>query len=135
MSQERKKRILIADDEEPVVRIVTVNLELEGYEVIPAYDGAEAWEKIKSEKPDLAILDIMMPEMDGWEVLEKIRSDPELKDMPVIMLTALAQAPDISRSWEMGAESHLTKPFDPLELITLVRRLLKVKEEGSAEEK
>ena len=124
---EGKARILVADDEEPVVRIVATNLELEGYEVIPAYDGAEAWRKIKEEKPDLVILDIMMPEMDGWEVLEKIRSDPELRDTPVIMLTALAQAHDIAKSWEVGADSHLVKPFDPLELVTMVRRLLETR--------
>lgn len=122
--ERRKPRILVADDEEPVVRIVSVNLEIEGYEVIPAYDGAEAWEKIKKEKPDLVILDIMMPEMDGWEVLRRMKADPELRDIPAIMLTALAQAHDIATSWETGADSHLVKPFDPLELVTLVRRLL-----------
>ena len=128
MGERKRARILVVDDEPEIVKAIRTNLEMEGYEVLEAYNGPDALRIAREERPDLMVLDVLMPEMDGWEVLEKMRADPEFRDTPVIMLTALAQAHDIARSWEVGADSHLVKPFDPLELITLVKRLLRSKQ-------
>ena len=118
------KKILAVDDERHIVRLVQVNLERQGYEVITAFDGREALEKIESEKPDLVILDVMMPYMDGFEVLQAIRKNPDISTLPVIMLTAKAQDADVFRGWQQGVDTYLTKPFNPMELISFVRRIL-----------
>lgn len=115
------KKILVVDDEEHVVAAIVTNLQLEGYEVIPAYNGTEALELVREEKPDLVVLDVMMPEMNGWEVLQSLKTDPATEDLPVIMLTALSQDRDIERGWELEANAYLTKPFDPAKLIRIVR--------------
>ena len=117
------KKILIVDDERHIVRLVEVNLERAGYDVISAYDGIEALEKVESEKPEMIILDVMMPRMDGFEVLKKLRSDAATKEIPVIMLTAKAQDADIFKGWSSGVDSYLTKPFNPRELLTFVERI------------
>lgn len=115
------KKILVVDDEEHVVAAIVTNLQLEGYEVIPAYNGAEALELVTEEQPDLIVLDVMMPEMNGWEVLERLKNDPATEQLPVIMLTALSQDRDIEKGWELEANAYLTKPFDPAKLIRIVR--------------
>jgi DNA-binding response OmpR family regulator len=115
------KKILVVDDEEHVVAAIVTNLQLEGYEVIPAYNGAEALELVREEKPDLVVLDVMMPEMSGWEVLQNLKNNPATENLPVIMLTALSQDRDIERGWELEANAYLTKPFDPAKLIRIVR--------------
>lgn len=119
------KKILAVDDERHIVRLVQVNLERQGYEVVTAFDGKEALEKIASENPDLVVLDVMMPYMDGFEVLQTIRKNPETRELPVIMLTAKAQDADVFRGWQQGVDCYLTKPFNPMELITFVRRIFK----------
>ena len=119
------KKILAVDDERHIVRLVQVNLERQGYEVVTAFDGKEALEKIASENPDLVVLDVMMPYMDGFEVLQTIRKNPETRELPVIMLTAKAQDADVFRGWQQGVDCYLTKPFNPRELITFVRRICK----------
>ena len=96
-----------------------------------AHDGIEALRKIREEKPDLVLLDVMMPEMDGWTVLERIRADEETADLPVIMLTALAQDADIEKGTLLGCDVYITKPFEPTDLINAVRRML----EGIEEER
>ena len=99
---------------------------LEGYEVVAtAADGKEALVKIAELKPDLVILDIMMPKMDGLEVCRRLRADPELAGIPVILLSARAQDMDIREGLEIGASAYLTKPFDPVELLEVVGRLAK----------
>lgn len=118
------KKILAVDDERHIVRLVQVNLERQGYEVITAFDGREALEKIESEKPDLVILDVMMPYMDGFEVLQAIRKNPDISTLPVIMLTAKAQDADVFRGWQQGVDTYLTKPFNPMELLSFVKRIL-----------
>ncbi len=117
------KKILAVDDERHIVRLVEVNLQRAGYEVVTAYDGREALEKVKAEKPDLVVLDVMMPYMDGFEVLKNLKADPETADIPVIMLTAKAQDADVFRGWQSGVDCYLTKPFNPMELLTFVKRI------------
>jgi two-component system, OmpR family, alkaline phosphatase synthesis response regulator PhoP len=117
------KKILVVDDERHIVRLVEVNLVKEGYQVLTAFDGVEALEKVQAEKPDMVILDVMMPRMDGFEVLKKLQADPKTAEIPIIMLTAKAQDADIFRGWSSGVSSYLTKPFNPRELLTFVERI------------
>lgn len=124
-------KILTCDDEKHIVRLIQVNLERQGYEVITAYNGVECLEKVKEEHPDLIVLDVMMPEMTGFEVLEALKKDPETESIPVIMLTARAQDSDVLRGWQSGVECYLTKPFNPMELIAFVKRIFSM-EEGNA---
>ncbi len=123
------KKILVVDDERHIVRLVQVNLDRAGYEVLVAYDGIEALEKVSEDKPDMVILDVMMPRMDGLEVLKKLQADEDTKDIPVIMLTAKAQDADIFKGWSSGVSSYLTKPFNPRELLTFVERIFQSVEE------
>lgn len=124
------RKILVVDDERHIVRLVQVNLEKVGYQVVTAYDGVEALEQVAKERPDMIILDVMMPRMDGFEVLKKLQADSQTRDIPVIMLTAKAQDADIFRGWSSGVSSYLTKPFNPRELLTFVQRIFQSLEEG-----
>jgi len=124
------KKILVVDDERHIVRLVEVNLTRAGYDVLTAYDGVEALEKVKEDEPDMIVLDVMMPRMDGFEVLKRLQADPDTQDIPVIMLTAKAQDADIFRGWSSGVSSYLTKPFNPRELLTFVERIFQSLEEG-----
>ncbi|MCA1595530.1 MAG: response regulator [Chloroflexi bacterium] len=119
------KKILAVDDEKHIVRLVQVNLERAGYQVATAYDGVDALEKVKSEHPDMIVCDVMMPRMDGFEVLRHLKSDPATKDIPVIMLTAKAQDADVLKGWTSGVDCYLTKPFNPMELLSFVKRIFK----------
>lgn len=125
------KKILAVDDERHIVRLVQVNLERQGYEVVTAYDGKEALEKVESEQPDLIVLDVMMPYMDGFEVLQNLKKNQSTRDIPVIMLTAKAQDADVFRGWQSGVDCYLTKPFNPMELTAFVRRIFKSLEDGN----
>ncbi len=116
-------KILVCDDERHIVRLIQVNLERQGWNVVTAYDGKEGLEKVASEKPDLLVLDVMMPYMDGFEVLKSIRKDPSTEKLPVIMLTAKAQDKDVFEGYHYGADMYLTKPFNPRELVTFVKRI------------
>jgi len=116
-------KILVCDDERHIVRLIQVNLEKQGYQVVTAYDGKEGLEKIRAEKPNLVVLDVMMPYMDGFEVLKSLRKDPEFETLPVIMLTAKAQDKDVFEGYHYGADMYLTKPFNPMELVTFVKRI------------
>lgn len=118
------KKILVVDDERSIVRLVQINLERQGYEVVTAYDGKEALDKVESERPDMLVLDVMMPFMDGFEVLEAMKKDPRNRDIPIIMLTAKAQDADVYQGWAKGVHSYLTKPFNPMELLSFVKRIL-----------
>jgi len=117
-------KILVCDDERHIVRLIQVNLERQGWEVVTAYDGKEGLEKIKAIKPDLVVLDVMMPYMDGFEVLKSLRREPEFQELPVIMLTAKAQDKDVFEGYHYGADMYLTKPFNPMELVTFVKRII-----------
>ena len=113
--------ILVVDDEPGKVDIARTNLEGLGYRVVSAGNGLEALELIRQESPDLVILDILMPEMDGWEVLEKVEADPEMAGIPIIMLTARVSDEDVLRGLESGAVEYMTKPFYPQELVAAVK--------------
>ena len=119
------KRVLVVDDDRVIQQLLQVNLELEGYDVVAtASDGREALDKIGTLKPDLVILDVMMPKMDGLEVCRHLKADPKLASIPVILLSARAQDLDIREGLDIGANAYLTKPFDPVELLDVVGRLL-----------
>ena len=123
------KKILAVDDERHIVRLVQVNLERQGYTVVTAYDGKEALEKVEAEQPDLIVLDVMMPYMDGFEVLHILRKNPATRELPVILLTAKANDHDIYYGWQSGADCYLTKPFNPMELINFVKRIFEAQQE------
>ena len=118
----QKQRILIADDEERIVSLVKDFLTASGYETSTAFDGEEALNKAKNEHIDLAILDIMMPSLNGWEVTEKIR---EFSDMPIIILSARSEEFDLLEGFSKGADEYVTKPFSPAVLVKRVEALLK----------
>jgi len=122
MSTEERKHVLVVDDEPRMVRFIRMNLELEGYQVSTASNGIEALEKLREELPDLVILDIMMPELDGYETLERIR---QTSNVPVIMLTVKAEEEDKVRGLELGADDYVTKPFSPRELASRVKAALR----------
>jgi len=128
------RKILTCDDEKHIVRLIQVNLERQGYDVITAYNGAECLEKVAGDRPDLIVLDVMMPEMTGFEVLEALKKNPDTAEIPVIMLTARAQDADVLRGWQSGVECYLTKPFNPMELIAFVKRIFSM-EDNKVEEK
>jgi len=119
---EERKHILVVDDEARMVRFVRMNLELEGYQVSTAANGTEALDKVREELPDLVLLDVMMPEMDGYETLERIR---QVSSVPVIMLTVKAEEEDKVRGLELGADDYVTKPFSPRELASRVKAALR----------
>ncbi len=126
-------KILAVDDEKNILRLVKVNLQKEGYEVATATTGREALQQIERDQPDLVIMDVMMPEMGGFEALREMKSNPESAEIPVIMLTAKAQDADVFKGWKSGADLYLTKPFNPQELLTFVKRILqdKTKDDGA----
>ena len=122
MASEEKRLVLVVDDEPRMVRFVQMNLELEGYRVSTASGGLEALDRVREEIPDLVLLDIMMPEMDGYETLERIR---QVSSVPVIMLTVKAEEEDKVRGLELGADDYVTKPFSPRELMSRVKAALR----------
>ncbi len=119
-----KKKVLVVDDEAAIVKLVSVYLSKEGYSVVGAFDGVEALEKVEQEKPDLVVLDISMPKMDGWEVCERMKKNPSTKDIPIIMLTALGYLAEEFRGLKMGAVRYITKPFSSKELVSAVNKIL-----------
>jgi len=116
-------RVLVVDDDAVIRQLVVVNLELEGFEVHTAVDGADCLEQVREIAPQVITLDIMMPKIDGWDVAARLREDPATADIKVIMLTARAQEADVKRGARAGVDYYLTKPFDPDELVGVVRRL------------
>ena len=116
-------RILVADDEKLLVKGIKFNLENEGYQVDVGSDGVEAVEKARNQQYDLIILDLMMPRLDGWETAIQLRKSPETAHIKVVLITARAQEEDILRGRNVGADAYLTKPFDPGEMIRVVREL------------
>jgi two-component system alkaline phosphatase synthesis response regulator PhoP/two-component system response regulator VicR len=121
----------VVDDERPIVMVIETNLKISGYEVLTAYNGRDAVELVRSQRPDLVLLDVIMPEMDGWEALQQIRGDqdPEIASTPIVMLTALDRDRDILRGYEYGVDIYLTKPFEPEELLEIVARVLEARDE------
>jgi two-component system KDP operon response regulator KdpE len=120
--REQDKTILVVDDEPRIVEAVGMNLELEGYQVSSASNGYEALQKLTEDLPDLVILDVMMPEVDGFETLRKIR---EVSTVPVIMLTVRGEEIDKVKGLDLGADDYITKPFNPKELVLRIRAVLR----------
>ena len=116
-------RVLVVDDDDVIRQLICVNLELEGFEVHMAVDGLDALEKVREVDPAVVTLDIMMPRLDGWDAAARLRSDPETAHVKVVLLSARAQEADLKRGSRLGVDHYLTKPFDPDELISVVRRL------------
>ena len=116
-------RVLVVDDDDVIRQLITVNLELEGFEVATAVDGQDCLDKVKDVRPDVVTLDIMMPRLDGWEAAGRLRADPDTAGIKVVLLSARAQEADLERGSRIGVDAYLTKPFDPDELIATVRRL------------
>jgi DNA-binding response OmpR family regulator len=118
------QRILAVDDEEHIVRLLQIRLQAVGYEVSPAYDGETALQRVAECPPDLILMDVMMPKVDGFEVLSRLKANPETAAIPVIMLTARGQFEDLRRGYEDGAEWYINKPFDMTELEWFVRKVI-----------
>ena len=123
-----RRRILVVDDEERMVRFIRMNLEHDGFQVSEAFNGKQAIQKIRDVTPDLILLDVMMPDLDGFEVLETVR---EVSQVPVIMLTAKGEEDDRVRGLELGADDYVTKPFSPRELVSRVKAVLRRTEAAS----
>jgi len=119
-----KGRILVVDDEIYIVHILDFSLGMEGYEVVTALDGEQALEKARSEKPDLIVLDIMMPKLDGYETCKRLKADAETKDVPVILLSAKGRNVDQKVGFEVGADDYITKPFSPRKLVERINAIL-----------
>jgi len=119
------RRILIVDDEKELVEMLKMRLEAADYEVSIAYDGQEALDKARKEKPDLIILDLMLPKIDGYKVCRMLKFDEKYKFIPIILFTARAQETDVKLGAEVGAEAYITKPFDPPTLLAKIKELLK----------
>ncbi len=123
MSEDQvRNKILVVDDEERMVRFIRLNLEHDGFQVVEAYKGSQAIQVLRDQLPDLVLLDVMMPDLDGFEVLKMIR---EINSVPVIMLTAKSEEDDKVHGLELGADDYITKPFSPRELVSRVRAVLR----------
>lgn len=120
MAEPTVPRVVVADDDPDIVEILKLNLTAVGYQVLVASDGESARDLVLRAKPDLVVLDVMMPKMDGFEVLAAIRARPQTRDIPVVMLTARSGDKDVWQGWESGADYYITKPFDLEELLRFI---------------
>ncbi|MCX7967570.1 MAG: response regulator [Armatimonadetes bacterium] len=127
----QKVKVLVADDDPAIQELIRLNLEVQGYQVVVASNGVETVRKALSERPDLIILDILMPEMDGYEVMRLLKNSEETSNIPIIVLTAYASDAGALVSWMEGAEGYLAKPFNPDELLMLVERVLSSPEKSA----
>jgi DNA-binding response OmpR family regulator len=127
-------KVLVIDDEAPIRLLCRVNLEAEHIEVLEAEDGPEGLELARSEQPDVILLDVMMPGLDGWEVLQRLLEDDQTREIPIVFLTARAELRDRARGLELGGVDYVTKPFNPTELAPLVQGLIERVERGEREE-
>lgn len=132
MATVSNKKILVVDDEERMLRFIRLNLEHDGFQVIEAVKGHEALDKMRTGMPDMILLDVMLPDLDGFEVLKMVR---EMSNIPIIMLTAKGEEDDRVKGLELGADDYVTKPFSPRELVSRVKAVLRrVETEGNEEE-
>jgi two-component system alkaline phosphatase synthesis response regulator PhoP len=126
------QRILVVDDDHDIVRLVRAYLEKAGYQVLTAYDGKTAVQILRHDRPALVVLDLMLPDQDGWDITRQVRSDPALADTPIIMLTARIDDTDKIIGLELGADDYVTKPFNPREVVARVRSVLRRSRGNSA---
>ena len=124
VNENAKTRVLVIDDEAPIRLLCRVNLEAEGMQVLEAGDGPAGLAEARSSRPDVILLDVMMPGLDGWAVAEELVDDASTQDIPIVFLTARAELRDRARGLELGGVDYVTKPFNPVELASLVRGLL-----------
>ncbi len=117
-------RVLVVDDDPQVLKLLRVNFELEGYDVLTATNGEEALELVGRDSPDAVVCDVMMPGIDGLEVVRRLRAQPDTAGLPLVVVSAKAQRADVSYGLELGADAYVTKPFDPSELLSVVAELL-----------
>jgi len=127
-------RVLVIDDEAPIRLLCRVNLEAEGMSVLEAADGPSGLEKARAEAPDVVLLDVMMPGLDGWRVAEELLEDPATSSIPIVFLTARAELRDRARGLDLGGLDYVTKPFNPVDLAPLIRDLIARVEGGEREE-
>ncbi len=127
-------KVLVIDDEAPIRLLCRVNLEAEGIDVVEASDGPSGLEKAREELPDVVLLDVMMPGLDGWRVAEQLLDEERTNRIPIIFLTARAEFRDRARGLDIGGVDYVTKPFNPVELAPLVRELLERLERGERDE-
>ena len=127
-------RVLVIDDEAPIRLLCRVNLEAEGMEVLEASDGPTGLEKARNEEPDVILLDVMMPGLDGWQVAEELLDGDRTSAIPIVFLTARAEVRDRARGLDLGGIDYVTKPFNPVELAPLVRDLIERVDRGEREE-
>lgn len=125
--------VLVVDDDPVILKLLEVNFEMEGFEVVRASDGAEGLERAREVRPDIVVLDVMMPRMTGYEVAKALREDDGTAHIPIIFVTARAQSSDVERGMELGVDDYVTKPFDPLDLIARVNALLARTHAGDGE--
>jgi two-component system alkaline phosphatase synthesis response regulator PhoP len=131
-SQSNTQRILVVDDDKDIVRLVQAYLEQAGFRVLIAYDGETALHSLRRDRPDLVVLDLMLPDRDGWDVTRIVRADTALADTPIIMLTARVEDTDKIIGLELGADDYITKPFNPREVVARVRSVLRRSQGGGA---
>ena len=134
MSGSGQKKILIVEDEKDILQLVKLYLEKEGFKTVSAMTGTEGLAQVKAEKPDLVVLDLMLPELDGLEVCKRLRSNPDTAMLPLIMLTAKAEESDTIIGLELGADDYVTKPFSPKALVARVKALLRRLERKPSQE-
>jgi two-component system alkaline phosphatase synthesis response regulator PhoP len=127
-------KVLVIDDEAPIRLLCRVNLEAENMDVLEASDGATGFERAREEQPDVILLDVMMPGVDGWQIAEQLLDDPRTARIPIIFLTARAEFRDRARGLDIGGVDYVTKPFNPLELAPLVEDVLDRVKRGEREE-
>ena len=127
-------RVLVIDDEAPIRLLCRVNLEAEKMEVLEAGDGPTGLEKARKEEPDVVLLDVMMPGLDGWQVAEELLSDERTRSIPIVFLTARAEVRDRARGLDLGGIDYVTKPFNPTELAPLIRELVQRVDNGERED-
>jgi DNA-binding response OmpR family regulator len=127
-------RVLVIDDEAPIRLLCRVNLEAEGMTVLEAADGEAGLEAARSERPDVVLLDVMMPGRNGWEVAEELLADDRTNSIPIVFLTARAEVRDRARGIDLGGVDYVTKPFNPVDLAPLVTDLLRRVESGERDE-
>ena len=127
-------RVLVIDDEPPIRLLCRVNLEADGMQVLEASDGPTGLEKARNEEPDVILLDVMMPGLDGWQVAEALLDDRRTSSIPIVFLTARAEVRDRARGLDLGGIDYVTKPFNPIELAPQVRELIQRVDRGEREE-
>ena len=134
MDRAEATRVLVVDDEAPIRLLCRVNLEAEGMEVLEAADGVTGFETARTERPDVILLDVMMPGLDGWQVAERLIEDEVTSHIPLIFLTARAELRDRARGLELGGVDYITKPFNPVELASVVEEMLDRVRRGERDE-